>query len=104
MDKYRQHMRLVFQRFFFLKAEKCEIHFPSGSFLGFIIEQGQVKTDPVKVQAVAEWPTPNFQKQLQRWVSKILLEIHSWLQQGGHPLYKFPPVLDSWDYGNLWLP
>lgn len=86
MDKNKQHMRLVFQRL----LKKCEFHFPSGSFLGFIIEQGQVKTDPVKGLAVAEWPTPNFQKQLQRWLSEILLEIHSWLQQGGRPLSKFP--------------
>lgn len=49
----------------FVKAEKCEFHVPSVTFLWFIIEQGQVKSDPSKVKAVAEWPTTTTRKQLQ---------------------------------------
>lgn len=30
----------------FVKAEKCEFHAPSVSFLGFIIEKGHLKPDP----------------------------------------------------------
>lgn len=45
-------MRLVLQRLLenilFVKAKKCEFHVPSVSFLGFIIEQEQVKSDPAK--------------------------------------------------------
>ena len=40
----------------------------SVSFLGFIVEKGQIKTDPAKVKAVAEWPTPTSRKQLQRFL------------------------------------
>ena len=40
------------------KGKKCEFYITSVSFLGFIIEQWQVKTNPSKVQAVADWPTP----------------------------------------------
>lgn len=39
----------------FLKAEKCEVHASSVSFLGFIVADGEV-TD--KVSAVSQWPTP----------------------------------------------
>lgn len=35
------------------------------SFLDFIVEQGQVKTDTSKVKVVAELPIPTFRKQLQ---------------------------------------
>lgn len=39
---------------FFVKAKKCELHTSSLGFLGYIIEGGQVKTAPLKVQAMAE--------------------------------------------------
>ena len=72
MEEHVQHVRLVLRRLLenklFVKAEKCDFHVTSVSFLGFIIEQGQVKTDPAKVQAVAEWPKPTTRKQLQRFL------------------------------------
>lgn len=51
-----------------MKAEKCEFHVPSVSFLGFVVEEGQLKTDPAKTEAVLEWPTPSTRKQLQRFL------------------------------------
>lgn len=38
----------------YVKAEKCEIHASSVSFLGCILAGGQVKTDTAKVKAVTE--------------------------------------------------
>ena len=65
-------MKLVLQRLLenrlYVKAEKCEFHVSSVSFLGFVVEKGQLKTDPAKVLAVAEWPTPTTRKQLQRFL------------------------------------
>lgn len=52
----------------FVKAEKCEFHTPSVTFLGFVIQQGQLAPDSAKVHAVAEWPTPTFRKQLQHFL------------------------------------
>ena len=52
----------------FVKGEKCEFHVSSVAFLGYILECGQVRTDPAKVQAVTEWPRPNSRKQLQRFL------------------------------------
>lgn len=37
---------------------KAEFHVPSISFLGYIIESGQVKPDPQKTEAVVEWSRP----------------------------------------------
>lgn len=49
-------MRLVLQRLLenklFVKASKCDFHVPSVSFLGFIIEQGQLKLNMDKIQVV----------------------------------------------------
>lgn len=52
----------------FVKAEKCEFHAESVTFLGYVIESGQVKTDPEKIRAVAVWPIPENHKQLQRFL------------------------------------
>ena len=52
----------------YVKADKCEFHSPSVSFLGYIFEGGQVRTDPHKIKAVAEWPVPSSRKDLQRFL------------------------------------
>lgn len=52
----------------FVKADKCEFHVSSGSFLGFIIEKRHLKPDPAKIKAVLEWSSPNTPKQLQRFL------------------------------------
>lgn len=72
LSEHRHHVRLVLQRVLenklFVKAEKCEFHARSVSFLGFIIKSGQIEADPAKIQAVTEWPTPSNKKQLQRFL------------------------------------
>lgn len=40
----------------FVKAKKCEFHMSYISFLGFIFEEGHVRSDPKKIKAVVEWP------------------------------------------------
>lgn len=42
----------------FIKGEKCEFHVDSISILGFIIERGEMRADPVKMEAVLDWPEP----------------------------------------------
>lgn len=62
-EENMQRVRLVLiqllENKLFVKAEKCEFHATTVSFLGFIIKWEQLSPDPVKVQAVAEWPTPS---------------------------------------------
>lgn len=61
-QEHIRHVKLVLQRLLenrlFVKAEKCEFHVPSVRFLGFVVEKGQIKTDPAKIRGVVEWPTP----------------------------------------------
>ena len=68
----QQHIRQVLQWLLenklFVKAEKCEFHAASVSFLGYIIGQGQLCMDPAKVMLVTEWPAPSNLKQLQRFL------------------------------------
>lgn len=76
-EEHVQHVWLVLRRLFenslFVKAEKYEFHATTVSFLGFIVKQGQLSPDPVKVQAVEEWPTPSTWKQLQQFLGSLLL-------------------------------
>ncbi|XP_059839479.1 uncharacterized protein LOC132401367 [Hypanus sabinus] len=64
----RQVLQRLGENKIFVKAEKCEFHVPSASFLGYIIEGGQVRADPEKIRAVAEWPKPTDRTQLQRFL------------------------------------
>uniref|UniRef100_A0A672Z804 Gypsy retrotransposon integrase-like protein 1 n=1 Tax=Sphaeramia orbicularis TaxID=375764 RepID=A0A672Z804_9TELE len=66
------HVRQVLQRLLqnqlYVKAEKCEFHQASVSFLGFIISEGSVQMDPDKISAVRDWPTPASRKEVQRFL------------------------------------
>jgi len=42
----------------FLKPEKCKFHQCEVEYLGVLIGNGTNKIDPVKVQGIADWPTP----------------------------------------------
>uniref|UniRef100_A0A8C6MDP3 Gypsy retrotransposon integrase-like protein 1 n=1 Tax=Nothobranchius furzeri TaxID=105023 RepID=A0A8C6MDP3_NOTFU len=72
LAEHQVHVRAVLQRLLenrlYVKAEKCEFHVPSVKFLGFVLESGQLRTDPDKVKAVLEWPTPTTRKHLQRFL------------------------------------
>ncbi|XP_041810033.1 uncharacterized protein lrfn4b [Chelmon rostratus] len=71
-NEHVQHVRQVLQRLLenqlFVKAEKCEFHQQSVSFLGFIVSPGSIQMDPAKVSAVVEWATPSDRKQVQRFL------------------------------------
>jgi len=72
LSEHKKHVRLVLQRLLenklFVKAEKCEFHQQSVTFLGFVLEGGQVKPSEEKIKAVLEWPVPENRKQLQRFL------------------------------------
>lgn len=67
-----EHVRQVLQRLLenrlHIKAEKYEFHSKNVSFPGFLVEEGQVHSDPENVRAVVEWPIPENKKQLQRFL------------------------------------
>lgn len=71
-DEHEQHVKIILRRLLenrlYVKAEKCEFHVSSVSFLEFVVDRGQLKADPAMVQAVVEWPVPNTRKQLQSFL------------------------------------
>ncbi len=72
LQVHTQHVRRVLQRLLenklFVKAEKCEFHAESVTFLGHIISTRGIKPDPAKIEAVAMWPVPDSRKALQRFL------------------------------------
>ena len=50
------------------KASKCEFHRPEVEFLGHVISGSGVKTDPKKISALKDWPTPSTVKEVQSFV------------------------------------
>ncbi len=69
---HRHHVAQVLQKLrqfrLYLKLEKCEFHRPTVQFLGYIIGREGIQMDQGKVTAVAEWPTPQTIKDLQRFL------------------------------------
>uniref|UniRef100_A0A3B3HTI1 Uncharacterized protein n=1 Tax=Oryzias latipes TaxID=8090 RepID=A0A3B3HTI1_ORYLA len=72
LDEHTHHVRQVLSRLLenrlYVKAEKCEFHVPTISFLGFIIDSGNIRPDPAKIAAVTSWEPPTSRKQLQRFL------------------------------------
>ena len=69
---HQKHVRQVLQSLLtnhlYVKAEKCEFHVSSVSFLGYIVGEGEFKMDPEKTSAVEKWPTPTSRKETQRFL------------------------------------
>jgi len=52
----------------FLKPEKCKFHQCKVEYLGVLIGNGTIKMDPIKVQGIANWPTPQTIKDVQSFL------------------------------------
>ena len=52
----------------FLKPEKCRFHKKEVEYLGVIIGHGDVMMDPVKVEGIANWPTPTSVKDVRSFL------------------------------------
>ncbi|KAL0170808.1 hypothetical protein M9458_035404, partial [Cirrhinus mrigala] len=72
LQEHSRHVRQVLQRLLenqlFVKAEKCEFHADTVSFLGFVISPRGIEPDHAKVKAITEWPVPDSRKALQRFL------------------------------------
>lgn len=66
----RQVLTRLLENRLFVKAEKCDFHVDTVSFLGYIIQcvSGSVKPDPNKVKAVEKLPAPKSRKELHRFL------------------------------------
>ncbi|KAK1788381.1 hypothetical protein P4O66_015987 [Electrophorus voltai] len=72
LAEHLRHIAAVLSRLrehhLYVKAEKCEFHWTSLTFLGSAISPGKISKDPVKFTAVMDWPTPVTVKDLQRFL------------------------------------
>eukprot|EP00873_Tetraselmis_striata_P003914 jgi/Tetstr1/424178/TSEL_014784.t1 len=61
-EEHLEHIRLVLRELqrhhLHIKLSKCSFGGTSVEFLGHIVEAGQIKMDPRKVEAVQQWPVP----------------------------------------------
>ena len=72
MDDHLQHLAAVFdvmrEHQLFAKESKCSFAISKVEYLGHFISAKGVETDPVKIQAVRDWPTPRNVKQLRSFL------------------------------------
>jgi hypothetical protein len=63
-EEHLQHIRQILaalqQNQLHIKLSKCFFGRRSVDFLGNVVEAGTVRMDDQKVQAVQNWPTPNY--------------------------------------------
>lgn len=68
ISDHLKHLRTVFTLMrsnkMFAKRTKCALATSRVEYLGHFIQASGVSTDPNKIKAVAEWPTPNNLKKL----------------------------------------
>ena len=69
LEKY---MKLISQKLWdhdlFLKAKKCKFRKTKLEYLGLIVEEGKLSTDPVKVKGFADWPVPKLVKEVRSFL------------------------------------
>jgi hypothetical protein len=52
----------------YLRPEKCEFEQAKVDYLGLVISHGRVSIDPVKIEAVVNWPVPESLKEVQSFI------------------------------------
>ncbi len=68
IKQVRAVLRRLIDHQLYAKAEKCEFHQESVSFLGYVISSGGVAMDDKKIHSVVNWLQPTTLKELQRFL------------------------------------
>ena len=72
LEQCQERTKRVLQIFrennLFLKPKKCVFDVTSVPYLGLIIEQGKIRMDPIKTEAITSWPIPTEKKHLQSFL------------------------------------
>src|SRR5215471_624436 len=72
LDAHHEHVRQVMKKLrkhkLYLKPEKCEFDQSQIEYLGVIVGNGQVQMDPIKIQGISEWPTPECKRDVQSFL------------------------------------
>jgi len=72
LEEHHKIVRAVLKKLnennLFAKLLKCEFDKDEVEFLGHVISGTGVSTDPKKIKTIEEWPTPQNEKDVQRFV------------------------------------
>jgi len=87
-----------------VKPSKCEFHQNQTEYLGFIIGQEGVKTDPVKTQAIWDWTTPKTIKEIQCFLGfcNLYRRFIEGFSRPARPLYARTKMecIGNWEWGD----
>jgi len=87
-----------------VKQSKCEFHQSETEYLGFIIGQAGVKTDPVKTQAIRDWTTPKQIKEIGCFLGfcKFYRRFREGFSRTAKPLYAKTKkeYIGNWEWGD----
>lgn len=103
--EHRETTRTVLQRLqenrLFLKPEKCLFEEKEVEYLGLIVSHNQLKMDPVKVEAVRNWLTPQNKCEVQQFLGFTNFYRHFILgfAQVAKPLTELTGK-EEWHWGN----
>ncbi len=71
-DEHRRHLEMILQRLgehkLYCARDKCRFFQSELKFLGFIIGNGKVMSDPAKIKAMVEWPQPKSVKEVKMFL------------------------------------
>jgi hypothetical protein len=72
LEDHIQHIRVVFELLqkdqWKVKFSKCKFAQRQISYLGYVISDQGVSTDPIKISVVVQWPTPSSAKELRSFL------------------------------------
>ena len=84
-ETHQERTKRVLQRMteldLHLKLEKCRFATTEVEYLGMIIKPGQLAMDPVKLDGIASWPTPEKVKDVRSFLGQLLLTFYPRLLQ-----------------------
>ena len=71
-EEHLEHLKLIFQVLkdnkLYAKRSKCDFFKTRIQFLGFVIENHSIKTDPEKIEAIKLWPLPTTVRELRSFL------------------------------------
>ena len=92
-----QLMKIAQQHGLIFNSNKCQISKQQITFYGAIFTAEGMKSDPIKVQALQDLPTPQSQKELQSFVG-LINYLQPFLQNLSHKTTFLREQISNWDW------
>ena len=83
LEEHRRIVQKVLQKLrenkLYLKHNKCTFEQEEVEYLGLLVSHVKVQMDPVKTEAVVEWPTPKVKRDVQQFLGFV--NLYRWFIQ-----------------------